>query len=278
MKRLLIFGLSGQIGTALAPMLAAGGYSALAVSRTVRPDGATIQWQLTSLETAPPFAEEFAAILSLGPLDAFADWLSSSRPATTRVIAIGSTSAHSKADVSDPRERALAASLLDAETRLRDACALTGIGLTLLRPTLIYGNGRDQSLTPMLGLARRWRLLPWPRAAIGLRQPVHVDDLAGAVMQCLQRPETAGRCFDLPGGETLSVATMLKRGASVLAPEVHLLPMPLWAFGLALKIAARSSGEAASARGIVQRLRHDQLFDAGPAHEAFGYVPRRFSP
>jgi len=278
MKRLLIFGLSGQIGAALTPMLAGGGYSALAVSRTIRPDTATIQWQRTSLETAPPFAADFDVILSLGPLDAFADWLHSSRPATTRVMAIGSTSVHSKADVSDPRERALAASLLQAETRLRDACALARIGLTLLRPTLIYGNGRDQSLTPMLGLARRWRMLPWPRAAIGLRQPVHVDDLAGAVMQCLQRSETAGHSFDLPGGETLSVAAMLKRSARVLAPEVRLLPAPLWAFGLALKIAARSSGQTISARGIVQRLTCDQLFDAEPARLAFGYAPRRFSP
>jgi nucleoside-diphosphate-sugar epimerase len=278
MKRLLIFGLSGQIGMALTPMLVAGGYSALAVSRTVQPDTATIQWQRTSLETAPPFSADFAAVVSLGPLDAFADWLGSSRPSTTRVIAIGSTSVHSKAEVSDPRERSLAANLLQAETRLREVCAMAGIGLTLLRPTLIYGNGRDQSLTPMLGLARRWRLLPWPRAAIGLRQPVHVDDLAWAVMQCLERPETAGRSFDLPGGETLSVAAMLKRSASVLAPEVRLMPTPLWAFGLVLKIATRSSGQAVSARGIVQRLTHDQLFDAEPARLAFGYVPRRFSP
>jgi uncharacterized protein YbjT (DUF2867 family) len=130
----------------------------------------------------------------------------------------------------------------------------------------------------MLGLARRWHLLPWPRAATGLRQPVHVDDLAQAVMQCLERPETAAGNFDLPGGETLSFAAMLKRSASALAPGVRLLPTPLWAFGLTLKIAARSSGQTVSARGIVQRLTSDQLFDAEPARLAFGYVPRRFSP
>ena len=278
MKRLLVFGLSGQIGTALAPLLEAGGYSVLAISRQVRTDTAAIRWQRTSLETAPPWPAEFDAVLSLGPIDAFADWLSSRPALASRVIAISSTSGQSKADVQDPVERALAASLVQAETRLRDACAAAETGLTLLRPTLIYGNGRDQSLTPMLAMARRWRLLPWPRGAIGLRQPVHVEDLALAVLACLERSETAGCSFDLPGGETLSVATMLARSAKALAPEALLLPMPLWAFGLAVKFAARASGQTTALRGIVQRLRRNQLFDAEPARRAFGYQPRRFSP
>lgn len=278
MARLLVFGMSGQIGLALTPGLEAAGYSVLAISRKEQASTTTTQWLLSGLETLPPLAEEFAAIISLGPLDAFAEWLDSSRPATTRVIAIGSTSVFSKADANDPLERSLAAGLLQAEKRLRDACAAAGIGLTLLRPTLVYGNGHDQSLTPMLAMARRWRLLPWPYSAHGLRQPVHVDDLASAVLCCLERPETAGQEFDLPGGEALSVAAMLKRSANALAPEVHLLPVPLWAFGLALKIAARASGQTTSASGIVRRLQRDQLFDAGPAARAFGYAPRRFSP
>lgn len=278
MKRLLVFGLSGQIGAALAPILEAGDYDVVAISRKPRADTGKIRWQIASLETAPPSAESFDAIVSLGPLDAFAEWLSARPQATARVIAIGSTSVHSKADADDPAERSLAARLLRAETRLRDTCASAGIGLTVLRPTLIYGNGRDQSLTPLLALARRWRLMPWPRAATGLRQPVHVDDLAVAVSRCLERPGTAGCDFDLPGGESLSVAAMIARSARALAPEVRLLPTPLWAFGLALTAALRRSGTATSALGIVRRLRRDQVFDAQPARSAFDYRPRPFSP
>jgi len=278
MTRLLVFGLSGQIGAALAPLLEAGDFRVLAVSRKPRPDSAVIQWQLVSLETAPIWPAEFDAILSLGPLDAFAQWLGSCQPPAKRVIAIGSTSAQSKAGVSDPYERSLAANLQQSEASLRDTCAKAGIGLTLLRPTLIYGNGRDHSLTPMLAMARRWRVLPWPFSATGLRQPVHADDLARAVLQCLDRPETAGHCFDLPGGEQLTVAAMLKRSARVLAPDAYLLPVPTWAFGLALKAAARASAQPVSVRGIIQRLKRDQLFDAEPARHAFGFSPRSFSP
>jgi nucleoside-diphosphate-sugar epimerase len=278
MKRLLIFGLSGQIGAALAPMLEAGGYSVLAVSRQARPDTVAIQWLPGSLQVPPTLPAGLDAIVSLGPLDAFADWYGSAMPWTARVIAIGSTSVHSKAAARDPSERRLAAILLQAETHLRVACAAVGSGLTLLRPTLIYGNGRDQSLSPLLALARRWRMLPLPRAATGLRQPVHVEDLASAVLQCLQQPNTRDCSFDLPGGETLSFAAMLERSAKAQAPDARRVPVPLWAFGLALNIAARSSGRLVSARGIVERLRRDQLFDAEPARLAFDYAPRRFSP
>lgn len=279
MKRLLVFGMSGQIGAALAPMLEAGGYAALAVSRQARADTAAIRWLHGSLESPPTLPTDVDAILSLGPLDAFAQWHGSALPAPGRIIAIGSTSVHSKADARDPFERRLAATLLQAETRLRADCAATGSALTLLRPTLIYGNGRDQSLSPMLALARRWRVLPWPRAASGLRQPVHADDLARALLQCLDRPEqTQGRSFDLPGGEGLSVAAMLARSAGAQAPDARLLPVPLWLFGLALAIAARASGRPVSARGIVDRLKRDQVFDVEPARRAFAYEPRRFMP
>jgi nucleoside-diphosphate-sugar epimerase len=278
MKRLLVFGLSGQIGIALHPLLEARGYDVAAVSREARGDSAAIHWVQGSLQHVPDLPGGFDALLSLGPLDAFAEWVASARPPITRIVAIGSTSVHSKADARDPAERELAARLRQAETRLRDASAAAGIGLTVLRPTLIYGNGRDRSLSPLLALAQRWRWLPWPRAATGLRQPVHVDDLAAAVLACLDRPETAGRSFDLPGGEALSVAAMLERSVKAQVPNARCVPVPLWMFGLALALAARFSARPMFARGVAARLRSDQVFDAEPARAAFGYAPRRFSP
>jgi nucleoside-diphosphate-sugar epimerase len=278
MARLLIFGLSGQIGVALSPMLEAQGQNVLAVSREVRPDSTAIHWQRGSLQQPPALSGQFDAILSLGPLDAFAEWVGGRRPPTNRIIAIGSTSVHSKADAFDPAERQLAARLRQAESRLQETSLANCIGLTLLRPTLIYGNGRDQSLSPLLALARRWRLLPWPRAATGLRQPVHVDDLASAVLRCLQTPTTAGHDFDLPGAEALTVAAMLERSVKAQVPNAHCVPVPLWFFGLALKWAARYSAKNVTARGIVARLRTDQLFDSRPARAAFGFAPRRFAP
>jgi hypothetical protein len=98
------------------------------------------------------------------------------------------------------------------------------------------------------------------------------------VLRCLEQPDTAGSSFDLPGGETLTVAAMLERSARSLAPQVRLLPTPLWVFGLAMTLAARVSGRTGPVRGIVRRLKRDQLFDGEPARLAFGYDPRPFRP
>jgi hypothetical protein len=55
------------------------------------------------------------------------------------------------------------------------------MGWTILRPTLIYGAGIDRSITPIVQRALRLRLFPIPLAG-GLRQPVHADDIARAVV------------------------------------------------------------------------------------------------
>lgn len=278
MKRLLVFGLSGQIGVALEPLLVAKDFSVLAISRCSHAQTAAIEWRIGSLEALPELPGDFDAILSLGPLDAFSDWFAAYPKKAARVIAIGSTSVYSKADARDPDERRLACRLLAAEKRLQSAAEAAGVGLTLLRATLIYGNGRDRSLSPLLALARRWRVLPLPRAATGLRQPVHVDDLAQAILQCLDRPETTRQSFDLPGGEALSVATMLERSVKAQVPGARCIAVPLWLFSMALRTAAWFGASPQSARGVVDRLKRDQVFDVGPARDAFGYRPRRFLP
>ena len=58
---------------------------------------------------------------------------------------------------------------------------------TIFRPTLIYGTGRDRSLAPIARFARRWRVLPLPVGARGLRQPVHaaVDDILDVLLHRL---------------------------------------------------------------------------------------------
>src|SRR5699024_643527 len=142
-------------------------------------------------------------IVSLGPLDAFAQWHAQVDTGARRVLALGSTGVHDKRDSADPADRDVAQRLAAAEARLFETAAARGTAATVLRPTLIYGGGRDRSLTPLAALARRLRVLPLPRSARGMRQPVHVDDVAAAVVAALAAPAAHGRAFDLPGGETL---------------------------------------------------------------------------
>jgi len=275
--RMLVFGLSGQVGDALRARVADTSPPLLAVSRQARPPERGVEWIVGSLQAMPVCADDVGVVVSLGPLDAFADWFATSGPPGARVVALGSTGRVDKRDSSDPAERALAEHLQAAETRLFDAARARDAAVTLLRPTLLYGNGRDRSLSPLIALARRWRVVPLPWSARGRRQPVHVDDVASAVLACLLAPATIGQAYDLPGGETLPFDAMFRRALAVHAPGARLLRLPTPLFDLARWLAGRASVASGSA-GALERLSRDQLADPAEAHAAFGWAPRRFVP
>ena len=178
MRRALVFGGSGQIGWPLLDRLHDAGWQVVAVSRTPRNDQPGLHWIEGDLEDASGLPREVDAIFSCGPLDHFARWYARAGIETARVLAFGSTSIEVKRGSADPAERALAQRLREGERGVFETAAARGANATLLRPTLVYGSGRDQTLTRIATLAREWGRFVLPRNACGLRQPVHVGDLA----------------------------------------------------------------------------------------------------
>jgi nucleoside-diphosphate-sugar epimerase len=148
----------------------------------------------------------------------------------------------------------------------------------VLRPTLVYGRGRDATLSRIAALARRWRWFPLPRGANGLRQPVHADDLAAAAFAVANAERLSQPAYDLPGGETLAYREMVARVLAMLQPPAKLHLLPPTAFRALLSLAhaagiARDFGDAA-----LGRMRQDLVFDIEPARRDFGYAPRAFEP
>lgn len=268
-----IFGLTGLVGEALRAQLRPADPLSWAVTRRAPAMADSLPWRIGTLpELDPP--PPVRAIASLGPLDAFTDWFEATTLAPERVVALGSTSRHGKATSPDPAERALARALADCESRLQAACARRGTTLTLLRPTLVWGRGRDRNLARWVALARRWRWLPLPRTARGLRQPIHADDVAAAVLAALRAPAPVPGAFDLPGGETLPYDEMVSRCLAVAAPGARLVRLPASVFRLGLALAGRRG----PGPGVVARLDQPLAYDGEPAKTALGLAPRPFRP
>lgn len=274
----LMFGASGQLGQAVAERLAAGGWQVTAVSRQPRPASGRVQWLEGRLEQPPELPDSMGVIFSCGPLDLFSHWYARSTIQCGRVVAFGSTSMHVKRAAADAGERELAARLQDAEQRLFQAAAARNAAATVLRPTLIYGAGRDHNLTRIASLAARTGFFLLPRGATGLRQPVHVDDLAVAAVAAVEAVATRERGYDLPGGETLAYREMVARTLAALpsGPRLVELSDPLFRLAMAAaRVAGHLQGMPA---GAVARMREDLVFDATPAARDFGYAPRPFRP
>lgn len=274
----LVFGLSGQVGEAFAGLRAPSDPPWLAPSRAPRTEVHGVRWVRAGLADFPDPAEPIAAIASLGPLDAFVDWLERSALAPARVVALGSTSVHGKRDSPDPAERALALSLRQSELRLAALAAARGFALTVLRPTLVYGTGRDRNLSRLVAAARRWRVLPMPAGPGGLRQPVHAEDVASAALACLREPRPRPGFFDLPGGETLPFSEMVRRALAAGAPGARVLPLPAPLFRLGVRLLGGLGLARGLGSGFLARLDQDLAYDGGPARAALGHAPRGFRP
>lgn len=146
MKTALVFGASGQIGLPLLDRLGDAGWRVHAVSRQARSDTPGRHWLQGDFAHVPVLLRDVDAIFSCGPLDLFARWYAASDIAAPRVVAFGSTSATSKHASEDDGERDVARRLLGAEAAVFEASEQRGAGATMLRPTLVYGAGRDATL------------------------------------------------------------------------------------------------------------------------------------
>lgn len=278
MKHALVFGASGQIGMPLLALLQRGGWRITALSRDERSDEPGLHWLRGDFAQLPALPARVDAIFSCGPLDHFSHWYARTPMEAARVVAFGSTSAEVKAASADDAERDVAQRLQMAEARVLDAARERDAGATLLRPTLVYGAGRDHTLTRIAALARRWNRLVLPRRANGLRQPVHVDDLASAAFHATTAPAAAGKIYALPGGETLPYREMVARVLATLQPPPPLVEVPGPVFSMLLK-AAQSRGIALGlGDAAVERMRNDLVFDAEPARRDLQHAPRPFQP
>lgn len=272
----LVYGGSGAVGGFLLKRLSADGFDVLALSRRGgQAELPGLQWRLGSLEQASALDDALqgfapAVICSAGPLDAFVDWLARRPPsAGTRVLALSSLSASWKLDSPQPAERALAQRLCDAERALFELCAQAEASVCVLRAGLIHGAGVDRSLSPLLRLARRLRVLPWPRAARGLRQPVHADDVARALLAAAARDwrnQAAAAPLQLPGPEALDFASMLRRSFACETPSPRLLCLPMPGLQRMARHLAAGSNRLGRAAAVAFRLHVDQLADIGDWH------------
>lgn len=278
--RALLFGATGAIGKSVCQRLLDKGWQVIAISRQPGVIAQTgVEWRAGTLPDIALGNDRFDAVISCGPLDLFAQWFTQwyaqSKIQTTRLVAFGSTSVHVKQSSPDQSERELAQRLRHAEAQLDRVAAQKNIAITLLRPTLVYGFGMDKNISRIARIARRYGFFVLPQNALGLRQPVHVDDLADAAMVAVERTEKGMRSYDLPGGETLSYREMTKRILHGLQPPARLLILPGILFTWVAKI-ARLLGMHDAGEAVLARMREHLVFDDSSARTDLRYNPRSF--
>jgi len=194
-----------------------------------------------------------------------------------RVVALSSTSRFTKVGSGDTAENAIAAKLIDAEARVQAWAESRGIEWVVLRPTLIYGQGRDKNISEMARFIRRFGFFPLLGSAQGLRQPIHAEDVAAACVAALRAPGATNRAYNLSGGETLAYREMVARVFAALGRPARLVTVPLWAFRLAVAMLRRLPRYRHWSAAMAERMNRDLVFDHADAARDFGFKPRGFA-
>lgn len=153
-----------------------------------------------------------------------------------RIVVLSSTSRFTKQNSSNLNEQAIAQKLVEGEKLLESWANLHAIEWIVLRPTLIYGYGRDKNVAEIAHFIQRYSFFPVLGNANGLRQPIHGDDVSTACFSALWAGHISNRAYDITGGETLSYRQMVERVFAALKPTPRIITIPFWIFRVATSL------------------------------------------
>lgn len=156
-------------------------------------------------------------------------------------------------------------------------CRERNIGLTILRPTMIYGNITDSNVCVFIRMVDKFKIMPVVNGAKYELQPVHYKDLGNAYYQVLiHEEETWNHDYNLSGGRPIYLRDMFTeigknlgkqvKFFSVAYPIAYAGAVVLWVLTLKKK----------DFREKVQRLCEPRIFSHEEATKDFGYNPVDF--
>lgn len=149
--------------------------------------------------------------------------------------------------------------------------------ITILRPTMIYGDLCDSNMSKFIKMIDKFRVMPIINRGSSLIQPVNARDLGKALYEVLVRPtKTTGKAYDLSGERPLEMIEVFKMISKELGKKTLFISVPL-GFGIALaKILKTITLGKIDYVERVQRMGENRSYSHNKAKEDFDYAPMSF--
>jgi uncharacterized protein YbjT (DUF2867 family) len=148
---------------------------------------------------------------------------------------------------------------------------------TIVRPTMIYGTPADRNMARLLQLMRRSPVVPLPGGGHRFQQPVHVGDLACAIVAAVESPLAVGQAYDLAGPEPLTLRQVLSEVVTAVGRSPRMVAVPLAPAVAAAKLYERLAPRPRVTAEQLQRLGEDKTFDISAARRDLAFAPRSFA-
>ena len=145
-----------------------------------------------------------------------------------------------------------------------------------MRPTLIYGLGRDKNISSIAVLIRLCGFFPLFGVAQGLRQPIHASHVTIARLQAMSHSGLVNQAYNISGAEILIYKVMVRKVFAVMEREPRFLRVPLLVFRLTLALLHLLPRFRAVSIGMAERMNQDLMFDHSDAIRDFDFKPGPF--
>ena len=147
------------------------------------------------------------------------------------------------------------------------------IDITILRPTMIYGDMCDHNISKFIKMMDKMRIYPMIAGGKAKIQPVNARDLGKAYYQVLINEEkTKNKEYNLSGETPISIKDMLKSILKYLDKKSIFIPIPLWlSVACAYILKVITLGKVNIVEKVL-RMDEDRCFDNTNAKNDFGYT------
>ncbi|WNS81179.1 NmrA family NAD(P)-binding protein [Domibacillus sp. DTU_2020_1001157_1_SI_ALB_TIR_016] len=149
--------------------------------------------------------------------------------------------------------------------------------ITILRPSMIYGDLCDRNMSKFIKMVDKIRILPIISGGNSLIQPVNARDLGKAFFTVLISPqETAGKAYDLSGERPIKMIDVFKLISKELNKKTIFISVPLSLGVLMAKILKFLTLGRIDFIEKVQRMGENRSYSHDNATNDFGYSPMTF--
>ncbi len=278
MTAVLVTGGSGFLGRHVIPELVDRGYEVVATARTAR--AASIVEAAGARSLGCDFdepgqiddaftdarAELLVNLVSLGAGYAEGIVAAAAESGLDRGVYISSTAIFTTLDAPSKPRRLAGEQVVTS----------SALSFTVIRPTMIYGAPGDRNLERLLALLRRAPVVPVPGGGDRLQQPVHVDDLAVAIVDALESPATVRRCYELAGPEPITFRGLIEQASRAVGQRPAMLSIPLGPTIAGVGLYERIVPNPRLKVEQIERLAEDKAFEIDDARHDLGFDPRPF--
>lgn len=151
------------------------------------------------------------------------------------------------------------------------------VDITILRPTMIYGDICDYNISKFIKMIDKMRIYPLIGGGKAKIQPVHAKDLGKAYYKVLINEEkTRNKDYNLSGEAPISIKELLKMISNKLNKKTIFISIPLWiSVFLAYIIKIITIGKIDIVEKVL-RMAENRDFENEAAKKDFGYTTTNF--